>query len=103
MTETVAQARDPLGRSCPAPLVEHFTPLGAHLRLETNSADIAQACRASFGRYGHPLSPDSIETQFVIRLLVDDSFREIPPWPDPVFRSQGDIFYICRAPEHCHR
>jgi hypothetical protein len=30
----------------------------------------------------------------VIRLLVDPEFNEIPPWPDPVFRGQREIFYI---------
>jgi hypothetical protein len=94
MTEKLANAWDPLGRSCPAPLVEHFTPLGAHLRLETNSPEVVQACRASFGRYGFPSSPDSRDAQIVIRLLVDDAFNEVPPWPDPVFRGQGDIFYV---------
>jgi len=94
MTEKLADVWDPLGRSFPAPLVEHFTPLGAHLRLETNSPEIAQACRASFGRYGSPSSPDSRDAEIVIRLLVDNAFNEVPPWPDPVFRSQRDIFYI---------
>src|SRR4029450_5204623 len=95
MIGNLTDGRDPLGRSRPAELIEHFAPLGAHLRLETNSPEILDACRTSFGRYGRPALSDSTTPQIVIRLLVDFEFNETPPWPDPVYRGQREIFYIC--------
>jgi hypothetical protein len=95
MTEHVTDERDPLGRSRPAELIEHFAPLGANLRLETNSPEVVEACRTSFGRYGPPALSDPATPKIVIRLLVDPEFKEIPPWPDPVFRGHREIFYIC--------
>lgn len=94
MVERLTPARDPLQFSMLAELAEHFAPLGANLRLETNNEDIVSACRTSFGRYGVP-APSSSGAPILLRLLVDSSFNEAPPWPDPVFRGQGDIFYIC--------
>src|SRR5213593_4419964 len=93
MTEDLKPDRDPLRRSMPAGLVEEFLPLGSKLRLETNSRDILEACRTSFGRYG-VAAPGSGDAQIVVRLLVDEAFKEAPPWPEPVFRGQGEIFYI---------
>lgn len=29
-----------------------------------------------------------------IRLLVDESFEESPPWAEPIFRGQRDLFYV---------
>jgi hypothetical protein len=85
-------ARDPLGRSMSADLVETFAPLGALLHLETNSPEIASACRRSFGRFGAP--PEAARPVLRLRLLVDPSFNEAPPWPEPVFRAQGDVLYV---------
>ena len=93
MTEKVADARDPLGRSCPAPLVEHFAPLGAHLRLETNSPEIVEACRTSFGRYGPPSSLIPATLKIVIRLLVDPSSMKSLPGPT-LFSEVTEIFFI---------
>jgi hypothetical protein len=91
-TTNLTPARDPLGRSMHADLVETFAPLGASLRVETNSPDVASACRRSFGRFGPPA--ESARPPLRLRLLVDPSFDEAPPWPDPVFRGQGDVFYV---------
>src|SRR5881296_303589 len=85
--------RDPLRRSIPVEIVEEFVPLGSKLRLETNSREILEACRTSFGRYGIP-APGSGAASLVVRLFVDPTFTDGPPWPDPVFRGQGEIFYI---------
>jgi hypothetical protein len=86
-------ARDPLGYSLTAEFVESFAPLGVRLRLETNSREILEACRVSFGCYGLP-DAGAPTAQFVIRLFVDNSFEAVPPWPNPVFRSQGHLFYV---------
>ena len=84
---------DPLGGSVPIEFVEDFSPLGVRLRLETNSQEILEACRASFGRDDTPES--GLQTaQFVVRLLADELFVAAPPWPDPVFRRHGDAFYV---------
>ncbi len=85
--------RDPLGRTMRADCVGEFAPLGIRLQVETNSADILEACRVSFGRCTAPRTAKR-RPPFLIRLLVDPSFTEAPPWPDPVFRSQGDLFYV---------
>ncbi len=87
-------ARDPLRRNLRADFSGEFTPLGIRLRVETNSAGILEACRASFGRYGFT-GTGKQRPRFLIRLLTDPSFTEAPPWPEPVFRGQGDFFYVC--------
>ena len=91
MTDPLIPARDPLGRGMPADLVETFAPLGAILRLETNSSDVLEACRESFGGFGAP--PAEEPAAFSLRLLVDSTFRAAPPWPEPVFRGTGDIVF----------
>ncbi len=83
--------RDPLGRSMKADLNEVYAPLGVRLRFETNSPLLLEAAGKAFGRYG---SAGGLP-QSVIRLLVDPVFSEAAPWPDPVFRGQGALFYIC--------
>ncbi len=83
-------ARDPLGRSIEADLAEVYAPLGAMLRFETNSPLLLEASRTAFGCYGLAGGPPPS----VIRLLVDPAFTEAAPWPDPVFRGQGPLFYI---------
>jgi len=94
MSDVLKPARDPLRWSAPAELAEVFVPLGSRMRLETNSPRILEACRMSFGRYGSPPSSDHPRVQIAMRLLVDETFTEEPPWPDPIFRGQGDIFYV---------
>ncbi|HYK91824.1 MAG TPA: hypothetical protein VE398_23870 [Acidobacteriota bacterium] len=86
--------RDPLGRATQADLAEDFAPLGIRLRFETNSPRMLEYCRDAFGRNGFPGLRSQIP-QFVIRLLVDPSFTEVPPWPEPVFRGQEAFFYVC--------
>ena len=76
----------------PAEFVETFWPLGVTLRLETNSREILDACRASFGSYGN-CGSRAQASRFAIRLLTDRSFTATPPWPDVVYRRQGDMFY----------
>lgn len=85
--------RDPLRRSTPVPFVEEFYPMGSTLRLETNSQEILHACRLSFGRYKSSM-PGGGGMSLHIRLLVDESFEESPPWAEPIFRGQGDLFYV---------
>lgn len=92
-TERLASARDPLGRAVQADFAGDFAPLGNGLHLETNSPEILEACRVAFGRYGFT-EPGARTPRFVIRLLVDPSFTETPPWPVPVFRGQGAMFYV---------
>jgi len=94
MTGALRPARDPLGRSLPAELVETFAALGATLRVETNSPEVLAACRLGFGRFGAPSAARPGGAGLRLRLLVDPIFVETPPWPDPVFRRQGDIFYV---------
>jgi hypothetical protein len=77
----------------PIEFAEDFFPLGARLRIETDSREILEACRLSFGRYESPAS--GIETPvFTIRLLSDESLSASPPWPDPVFDRRGEIFRV---------
>ncbi|PYV18000.1 MAG: hypothetical protein DMG07_04755 [Acidobacteria bacterium] len=97
MTDPLIPARDPLGRGMPADLVETFAPLGAILRLETNSSEVLDACRQSFGGFG---APPAEGPAFSLRLLVDSSFRGSPPWPQPVFRGTGDIFFASLGPDN---
>jgi len=92
MTSALVPAPDPLGCTVPAEFVEVFSPLGVTLRLETNSTEIRDACRASFGSYGD-FGPLARASQFTVRLLVDASFTAAPPWPDVVFRRHGDMLY----------
>jgi hypothetical protein len=93
MMDVIKPDRDPLQRSISAQIVEEFVPMGSKLRLETNSREILEACRTSFGRYGIP-APGSGAASVVVRLFVDPTFTDGPPWPDPVFRGQEEIFYI---------
>ncbi len=86
-------ARDPLGRGIALTLAADFAPLGVKLHLQSNSPDVLQACRASFGRYGVAL-PATPPAEFSIHLAVDPSLTETPPWPDPVVRGRGDLLYI---------
>lgn len=86
--------RDPLGRTLRAGIAGEFAPLGVGVRVETNSAEILEACQASFGPCGPPRRGKR-SPGFLIRLLVDSSFTEAPPWPEAVFRGHGDLFYIC--------
>ncbi len=83
--------QDPLGRATRADCTAEFSPLGIRLRLETNSPEILDVARGAFGRYAPP-TPGA--ARFTIRLLADKAITEAPPWPAPVFRGQGDYFYI---------
>ncbi len=76
----------------PADFVGRFSPLGVRLQLETNSREILDACRASFGADGEFGRRTRIP-QFTIRLLVDTTFTAAPPWPDIVYRRQGEMLY----------
>src|SRR6266545_4743618 len=99
MMDVLTPDRDPLRRSISADITEDFVPLGSKVRLETNSREILEACRTSFGRYGMP-APGSGAASIVIRLLEDPTFADGPPWPDPIFRGQGEIFYISAGPQN---
>jgi hypothetical protein len=90
----IVAARDPLGRALVPSLVEELAPLGVGLRLETNSRHILEAARDAFGRYGTEAS-DKEAPRFALRLLAEPSFRETAPWPEPVYRGQGSLFYVC--------
>jgi hypothetical protein len=72
---------------------EDFFPIGVRLRVVTNSREVLEACRASFGGYE---APDAgLETPlFIIRLLSDETLSAAPPWPEPVFHRRGDIFRV---------
>jgi hypothetical protein len=72
---------------------EDFFPLGVRLRIETNSREVLEACRGSFGRY--EARESGLETPlFTIRLLSDKNLCAAPPWPDPVFGRRGEIFHV---------
>jgi len=92
MKPALVPTQDPLGCTILTEFAGTFSPLGVALQLETNSREVLEACRASFGPYGGTL-PRSRRSLFTIKLLVDESFTATPPWPDVVFRRQGDIFY----------
>jgi hypothetical protein len=84
---------DPLGKARRADIAGEFAPMGVGLRLETDHPAILEACRSSFGGYGQrPM--DESASFLTLRFFVDPEFEESPPWPKPVFRSHGDIFYI---------
>jgi hypothetical protein len=89
----IAAPGDPLRRSLRADLAGTFAPIGVHLRVETNRPEILGAARTAFGRYSLAASGPN-PSRFTIRLLVDPSFAETPPWPEPVFRGSGDLFYV---------
>jgi hypothetical protein len=85
--------RDPLGRARRADIVGEFAPMGVGLRLETDDPAILDACQMSFGRYDR--RPAGEPADFLtLRFFVDPEFDESPPWPGPVFRGHGDVFYI---------
>jgi hypothetical protein len=86
-------ARDPLRRSLPADLAACLAPLGAPFRFETNDAGILELCRRDYGRY-EPATTSGGLSAYTVRLLVDPSFDEAPPWPEPVFRGRGELFYV---------
>lgn len=85
--------RDPLKQKMSTEFVEPFAPLGSRMMLETNSREVLDACRTSFGRYGASAYPAD-EPLLSVRILVDPDFGEAAPWPDPVFRCQKGTFYV---------
>ncbi len=90
MSQGLIAARDPLGRSVPADLVAECAPLGITLRFETNSLKLLDGFRSSFEQYGTTRGLP----HFTIRLVVDHSFTQSPPWPDMVVRGHQDFLYI---------
>ena len=90
-TTRLVAARDPLGLGLEAPLVEEYAPLGARLRVETNSADVLAVCRSSFAGYG---GAGEGPARLLLRLLVDPRLDAGPALQEPVFRRQGGLFYV---------
>jgi len=89
----IGSLRDPLRQRMGVEFIEHLAPLGSRMVLETNSREVLDACRTSFGRYGNCAYPTD-EPLIKVRLLVDPDFGETAPWPDPVFRCQRSTFYV---------
>ena len=97
MLQSLVAARDPLCRDLRADYRADFVPLGIKLHFETNSQSILDAARAAFGGYG---SAQHGNQQFTICLFADPSFNQTPPWPEPIYRGQRDLFYICVGAEN---
>jgi len=93
MNEVMFEPRDPLHWGMRADRIEDFSPLGGSMRLLTNSEAILEACRTSFGKYEAGLE-DRSEPSITLGLYVDPGFDASPPWPDPVFRANGSLFYV---------
>ncbi len=96
MQEFIA-ARDPLRRNMRADCCGDFAVLGIKVRFETNSPAILDSCSNAFGRNGSPVSGPP---QFTVRLLEDPSLKQTPPWPEPLFRGQRNLFYVCIGAEN---
>ncbi len=86
-------SRDPLGRALPCDFTADLAPLGIKLSFGTNNPELLDVCRDSLGRYCDTTYGQR-EPRFVVRLLTDPEFAEAPPWPAPVFRSLGSLFYV---------
>ena len=99
MTPALVPTKDPLGCTIPVEFVVCFSLLGVTSQFETNSREILDACRASFGSYGE-CSPRTRSPLLKIRLLVDESFTATPPWGEVVFRRQGDLLYASAGSEN---
>jgi hypothetical protein len=65
--------------------------MGVRLLVETDHPAVLEACRVSFGGYG-PAEPHGRLLR--LRFFVDPEFKEAPPWPQPVYRGNSDLFYI---------
>ncbi len=71
--------------------------LGIGVALETNSKGLLQTFEAAFGRYG---AADEATAQMTLRLLVDEAFTALPPWPPAVVRADHDQLYIAAGNEN---
>ncbi len=83
---------DPLHWGIATPFQEDFVPLGSVTRVESNHEAVIEAARISFERYGS--APQGHQPKILLRLCVDPKCHQLPPWPEPVFRSLNNIFHI---------
>jgi len=97
MLQPLVAARDPLHRNIPITHRRDFLTLGIKVRFETNSPHIFESCKKAFPESETArISPP----HFTIRLMEDSSFHQKPPWPEPVFRGQRNLLYICVGAEN---
>ena len=83
---------DPLGYTEPLPLAEHFCPLGFPLVLKSNSTEILEAGRASWGEFEPAFEAAPIELRVAVQGDEDEPARTSTA--GPAFRGQGHLLAV---------
>jgi hypothetical protein len=79
---------DPLAERVSLPIRRTFCPLGFPLEIATNSAEVIEAARESWGSFPREFA----RTPIRIRVVVEDGGSD--PAPEPTYRSQHELLLI---------
>jgi len=79
---------DPMGEHVLLPIRETFHPLGFPVEIATNSQEVLEAARESWGMF----RPEFERAPIRIRVVVEDGAGE--PAPEPVYRTQRGLLLI---------
>ena len=89
---------DPLGYGEALPLEERFFPLGFPLVLRTNSGEVVEAARGSWGEFEKAFETPAIELRIVVRGDEEEAARTL--LEGPVFRGKGHLLALVLGTEN---
>ena len=78
---------DPLRYGCPLPFIIEYFPLGFPVKVVTNSEEVLEAARQSWGAFPKAFDTPPLE----LRVMVEDDGTMAP---EPVFRGQRHLITI---------
>src|SRR5215469_12816959 len=76
-------------------LRRYYLACGCICAVTTNSEEIFEALQQTFT----PLAASSSAVDLELRLRVDDSIDDLPPWPAPYFRGLGHLVFAAFGSE----